>query len=97
MTDDDRDGATPMRLPILPAAFWDARKNHEHIQRAAHARLVSADLVLHAVLARIAAMRSHELNFNSGRAQAVVWVERHGLTPPEPSAAPEDGDCVAAE
>ena len=31
------------------------------------------------------------------RAQAVVWVERHGLTPPEPSVAPEDGELVAAE
>ena len=56
-----------VRLPILPVEFWDARKRHDHIRRAAHARLVSADLVLHVVLVRLAAMASHELHFDSGR------------------------------
>lgn len=55
------------RLPILPDDFWEARKSLKHIRKAAHARLASADLVLHAGLAKISAMRSHELRFDSGR------------------------------
>lgn len=60
----------PMRLPILPFDFWEARKVHAHIRRAAHSRLASADLVFHAVLAKIAAMSSHELVFDSGRGES---------------------------
>lgn len=57
----------PASLPILPIEFWDARPTHKHIRQAAHSRLASADLVFHAVLAKLAAMRSHQLTFNSGR------------------------------
>lgn len=60
----------PMRLPILPFDFWDARKVHDHLRRAAHSRLASADLVVHAVLAKIAAMSSPELWFDSGRGRS---------------------------
>lgn len=75
MTDDEGvdvhlDTGTAVRLPILPEEFWEARPLHRQIRRAAHARLVSADLVLHSVLARIAAMRSCELNFDSGRGES---------------------------
>lgn len=56
-----------VRLPILPMEFWEARKVHAQIRAAAHSRLASADLVLHVVLARLAAMRSHQLVFDSGR------------------------------
>ncbi|HEY1972607.1 MAG TPA: hypothetical protein VGH89_31970 [Pseudonocardia sp.] len=58
------------RLPNLPAEFWLAREVHQRIRTAAHSRLVSADLVLHGVLARVAAMRSHEMAFNSGRGRS---------------------------
>ena len=60
----------PVRLPILPEEFWQARPAHDHIRRAAHSRLASADLVLHAVLAKIAGMRSHELYLDSGRGKS---------------------------
>ena len=56
----------PMKLPILPVEFWEARDIHKHIRDAAHSRLASADLVFHAALAKIAAMTSHKLTFNSG-------------------------------
>src|SRR4051794_40402165 len=62
--------AHPGRLPILPKEFWQARPVHEHIRRAAHSRLASADLVLHGVLAKIAAMRSHQMYLDSGRGES---------------------------
>lgn len=37
----------------LPEAFWSARPVLDHIRRAAHSRLVSADAVLNVVLARV--------------------------------------------
>ncbi|OZM81196.1 hypothetical protein [Pseudonocardia sp. MH-G8] len=58
------------RLPILPADFWQARPILKHIRDAAHSRLAPADLVMHSVLAKLAAMRSHELTFDSGRGQS---------------------------
>lgn len=58
-----------LSLPTLPEEFWQ-RPVHAHIRRAAHARLASGDLVLHAVLAKLAAMRSHELWFDSGRGRS---------------------------
>lgn len=63
-------GRGALALPILPEQFWRARPVHAHIRQAAHARLVSADLVLHAVLAKLAGMRSHELWFDSGRGRS---------------------------
>lgn len=70
--DDHGDGPPPVvvRLPILPAEFWAARPVLAHIRRAAHSRLVSADLVLHAVLAKLSGMRSHELWLDSGRGES---------------------------
>ncbi len=67
-----RDDVPPpvVRMPILPEEFWQARRVHGHIRRAAHSRLASADLVLHAVLAKIAGMRSHELHLDSGRGKS---------------------------
>lgn len=53
-------------LPNLPPAFWQARKVLDHISRAAHARGRSRDLVFAAVLARLAAMVSPELRFDTG-------------------------------
>lgn len=58
------------KLPTLPLSFWEARPVHAHIRTAAHSRLASADLVLHAVLAKIAGMSSHELWFDSGRGRS---------------------------
>ncbi|MFD1530797.1 hypothetical protein [Pseudonocardia aurantiaca] len=63
-------GNAALRLPILPDEFWDEREVHKKIREAAHVRLVSADLVLHVVFARIAAMRSHQLMFDSGRGES---------------------------
>jgi hypothetical protein len=60
----------PLRLPILPESFWDALPVLGHVRRTAHARLVSADLVLHVVLAKLAARSSHELWFDTGRGQS---------------------------
>lgn len=64
--------STPRRLtlPTLSAEFWAARPIHAHIRQAAHSRLVSADLVFHAVLAKVAGMSGHELWFDSGRGKS---------------------------
>jgi hypothetical protein len=74
---DGRGGAEPstaarsmLQLPILPADFWAARPRLANIRQAAHSRLVAADLVLHVVFARLAAMRSHELWFDTGRGRS---------------------------
>lgn len=56
-----------LRLPILPESFWATLAVLDHIRTAAHARLVSADLALHVVLAKLAARRGHELWFDTGR------------------------------
>lgn len=39
--------------------FWDARPYLAHIRQAAHSRIVSAEAVLHACLARVAAITPH--------------------------------------
>ncbi len=61
---------SPGKMPILPEDFWATRDELQHIRDAAHSRLAAADLVLHAVLAKIAAMSSHELVFDSGRGRS---------------------------
>ncbi|MEY2451477.1 MAG: hypothetical protein QOD92_1051 [Acidimicrobiaceae bacterium] len=48
-----------MTAPSLPEAFWAARRLFAHIRQAAHARTVSAEALLHAVLARRAAYMPH--------------------------------------
>jgi hypothetical protein len=53
-------------LPNLPAEFWTARPQLELIRQAAHSRGRSADLVLGALLARLSAMVSHKLRFDTG-------------------------------
>lgn len=58
------------RMPTLPEEFWQAREVHTHVRQAAYSRLAGGDLVLHTVLAKIAAMRSHELFFDSGRGKS---------------------------
>lgn len=53
-------------LPVLPADFWAARPWLGHIRAAAHARGRSSDLVLHALLARVSAMLSPQLQVDVG-------------------------------
>lgn len=45
----------------LPEEFWEARPVLRHIRQAAWSRQRSADTVLHAVLARVAAFSSHKI------------------------------------
>jgi len=45
----------------LPKDFWEARGTLRHVRQAAHSRQRSADAVLHAVLARVAAGCSHHV------------------------------------
>lgn len=64
---DGGDDATPaLALPNLPDDFWAARPELKHIQTAAHSRACSADLVLHATLARLSGMIDPSLRFNVG-------------------------------
>jgi hypothetical protein len=52
----------PQETPILLSeTFWDARSNLAHIRQAAQSRAVSADVVLHAILARIAGAAKHTI------------------------------------
>lgn len=50
----------------LPAEFWQARPVLKHIRDAAHARIVSADVALYTVLARLSAMWPHKVRLDSG-------------------------------
>lgn len=50
----------------LPPEFWAARPVLKQIQLAAHARLVGADIALHSVLVRLAALWPHNLKINNG-------------------------------
>jgi hypothetical protein len=50
-----------LTAPVLPASFWDERTVLTQIRQAAHSRNRSADLVLHVVLARIAACIPHTI------------------------------------
>lgn len=50
----------------LPPEFWAARPVLKQIQLAAHSRLVGADVALHSVLIRLAALWPHELKINNG-------------------------------
>lgn len=50
----------------LPEEFWSERPELTHIRRAAHACACSADVVLHATLARMAAMWPHGVRLDSG-------------------------------
>jgi len=52
----DRSDSAP---PTLPEEFWQAREVHDHIRRAARARLVSPDALLGAVLARTCQHTDH--------------------------------------
>ena len=47
--------------PNLPDTFWSAHPVLEHVRQAAHSRTASADAVLHAVLARTAAMMPYQI------------------------------------
>lgn len=53
-------------LPNIPEEFWHARESLGHIRQAAHSRGMSADLVLHAVMARLSAMLDPNLRFDVG-------------------------------
>jgi hypothetical protein len=50
----------------LPPDFWAARPVLQHIQLAAHARLVSADVALYSTLARLAALWPHQVRLDNG-------------------------------
>lgn len=64
---DDSDDTTPDPvLPNLPDDFWGARPELKHIRDAAHSRACSADLVLHALLARLSGMVDPALRFDVG-------------------------------
>jgi hypothetical protein len=54
----------------LPEAFWSARPSLAHIRQAAHARCCSADVVLMATLARLAAMVSPQAVLDVGAGPA---------------------------
>ncbi len=55
-------GPTQDETPLLlPETFWTARSGLTQIRQAAHSRTRSADVVFHAVLARIAAAVPHTL------------------------------------
>jgi len=56
----------PGQLPNLPEEFWDTRPELAHIRQAAQAGLRSPDLVLHAALARLAAMVDPAVQFDTG-------------------------------
>lgn len=62
---DDRDAV----FDNIPQRFWNARPILTEIQQAAHARLASADAVLHATLARIAAQLPPSYRVNTGVSQ----------------------------
>lgn len=58
----DGEIVTPsVTLPNLPTSFWEARPSLKRIRDTAHGRLVSPDVVLAAVLARLAAAAPHKL------------------------------------
>lgn len=50
----------------LPDLFWEARPVLKHIQAAAHARYVSADVALYTTLVRLAAMWPHKVRLDTG-------------------------------
>lgn len=56
-----------MRLAHLPDEFWGSRDLFKQVWAAAKAEGAAPDAVLGVVLARAAAMTSHELTFNSGK------------------------------
>lgn len=58
--------ATAPDVTLLPAGFWAARPVLEHIRTAARSRLVSPDVVLGGVLARIAAFVPPTVRIDAG-------------------------------
>lgn len=60
-------GIDRMRMAHLPDEFWAARDLFKQVWAAAKAEGAMPDAVLGVVLARAAAMVSHELTFNSGK------------------------------
>lgn len=51
---------------VLPGSFWDSRPGLAHIRDAAYARMGSADVALHVVLARLAGMHPHAERLDTG-------------------------------
>jgi hypothetical protein len=60
------DAPAPAADLNLPPDFWAARPVLKHLQIAAHARLVSADVLLHSVLVRLSALWPHEVRLDTG-------------------------------
>jgi hypothetical protein len=58
--------ATTNAVSVLPEEFWVARPVLAHIRQAAHSHGRAGDLVLYATLARMSAMVSHMLRFDTG-------------------------------
>lgn len=59
-------------LPYLPDYFWTSRERLALIRQAARYHQVGPDIVLLAVLCRLSAMVSHELNFDLGRGKGCL-------------------------
>ncbi len=59
VVEDPVNPADEMRPYALPEEFWASRSILRHIRQAAHSRTRSADVVLHAVLARVAGTVNH--------------------------------------
>jgi hypothetical protein len=68
-TSDEASAAAPSGLN-LPPEFWAARPVLKHIQLAAHSRLVSADVLLHSVLVRLASLWPHKVRLETGMLSA---------------------------
>lgn len=52
---------TPQAPIHLPDEFWSERSILQHVRTAAHARMVSADALLHITMARVAALNHHSV------------------------------------
>jgi 5S rRNA maturation endonuclease (ribonuclease M5) len=80
----------------LPDAFWNARPELAHIRQAAYARTRSADVVLHAVFARVAAFSPHTLRIPPivGSSRPVSYF---GALVGPPGAGKSSGASVAGE
>lgn len=60
------DGEETTPLDRLPGTFWDATPVLQQIRQMAHARRTSPDAVMHAVMARVAAMADPSVRVASG-------------------------------
>ncbi|MFD3525056.1 hypothetical protein [Streptomyces sp. NPDC058653] len=69
----------------LPSTFWSATRTLGQIRQMAHARRTSPDAVLHALLARVAAMADHTVRVDNGIHQPATLCWYCGLYGPSGS------------